>query len=82
MIRINKTAFELVNLEFLKLIWSELILRPFCKQEADMASNWLRDLIEKDREPRFHEILERFYEENFGGEAGSVELTENAFDCY
>lgn len=78
MIRISKTAVGIVDLEFLSIIWNELVMSALCKTEGDMASNWIKDLIEKAS----MEMLVQFYKLNFQSEEAAMVISENAFDCF
>ncbi|CAD8066392.1 unnamed protein product [Paramecium primaurelia] len=78
LIKINGTAADIIDQQFLDLIWNEIILKPICKQECDMASNWLRDLVEKDEQ--FSQTqLDTFYRRLLNSDS---HLTESAFNCF
>ncbi|CAD8095799.1 unnamed protein product [Paramecium sonneborni] len=78
LIKINGTATNIIDQQFLDLIWNELILKPICKQECDMASNWLRDLVEKDEQFSLTE-LDLFFRRLLNSDS---HLSESAFNCF
>ncbi|CAD8054531.1 unnamed protein product [Paramecium primaurelia] len=78
LIIIYGTAAEMIDQQFLDQIWNKHILKPVCKQESEIVSNWLRDLIEKDE--RFSSIqLNDFYQRLLKSDS---HLNENAFKCF
>ncbi|CAK70549.1 unnamed protein product (macronuclear) [Paramecium tetraurelia] len=78
LIMIYGTAADMIDQQFLDLIWNKHILKPVCKLESEIVSFWLRDLIEKDE--CFSSIqLNDFYHRLLRSDS---HLNENAFKCF
>lgn len=53
LIKINGKASEIVTIDFLNTVWNEMVLRPLCKLESDLACKWIKDLVEKEKDADF-----------------------------
>ncbi|CAD8096981.1 unnamed protein product [Paramecium sonneborni] len=78
LIMIKGSAADMIDQQFLNMIWNKHILRPNFSQESEMVSQWFRDLIEKDE--NFCAMqLNDFFQQLLQSDS---KLNENAFKCF
>ena len=53
-----------IDYNFLNIIWKEMIMNPLIKQESDLSSNWLKEIVEKQSED-FNNVIDTFFDNTF-----------------